>query len=348
MSDLIGIGPRPAFVRLKAFQADFLRGIATMNYSVVIPARNASRFLPAALASVGMQTLPPAEVIVIDDGSTDDTAHIAAAHGASVITHDIARGPAAARNAGVRAASSEFIAFLDADDEWTADHAHATVTATAQHGVVFAAGRAMRIGELSGAVRTTSVGSDPLDIRDALVLDNPIIQSGAVIRREVFHAAGGYDDSLRLAEDYDLWNRVAEHGLFCPVPHATVRRRMHDEQLSTQSTSAMVSSAWTVRRRTVARRRFFDSMDAQGSHSLRLLRRAAAIDLNWVLWTGNPSLLRLVRDEVERTDREFDFRGALAGVIGLPVSLTRLAHDLWCRAYGVRARFRGRDGILAT
>lgn len=322
-------------------------GIVLMKYSVVIPARNASRFLPDALASVRMQTLAPTEVIVVDDGSSDGTARIAAEDGAIVIAHATSLGPAAARNVGVRAATSDFIAFLDADDAWTSDHASQTVTATAQEGVVFASSRAVRIGQQSGSVATTTVGAEPLDVRDALVLDNPIIQSGAVVRRSVFHEAGGYDDSLRLAEDYDLWNRVADFGLFCQVPGETVLRRSHDEQLSTQSTAAMVSSAWNVRRRTVARRQVTQDA-AERTHSLGLLRRAAAIDMNWVLWTGNTTLLRLVRAEVQRTDEEFDFRGALASILGLPLSLTRLAHDLSCRAYGIRARFRERSDLLSV
>jgi glycosyltransferase involved in cell wall biosynthesis len=85
--------------------------------SVVIPAYNAAHFVAAAVASARAQTRPPCEVIVVDDGSTDDTAAVARAAGATVISQANA-GPGSARNAGVRAAAGKWIALLDADDTW--------------------------------------------------------------------------------------------------------------------------------------------------------------------------------------------------------------------------------------
>jgi glycosyltransferase involved in cell wall biosynthesis len=85
--------------------------------SVVIPAFDAARFIASAIRSALAQTRPVLEVIVVDDGSRDDTAAVARAAGANVIVQANA-GPGAARNAGVRAARGEWIAFLDADDVW--------------------------------------------------------------------------------------------------------------------------------------------------------------------------------------------------------------------------------------
>ncbi len=87
------------------------------SVSVVIPAFNATEFLEEALKSVGAQIVPAYEAIVVDDGSTDGTARLAAALGARVIREG-RRGPAAARNTGARAARGTWIAFLDADDVW--------------------------------------------------------------------------------------------------------------------------------------------------------------------------------------------------------------------------------------
>ena len=86
-----------------------------MKISVVIPAYNAERFLPRCLKSVFAQTLKPEEVIVVDDGSTDNTAALAAELGTTVISQTNS-GIAAARNNGIRHASGEWIALLDADD----------------------------------------------------------------------------------------------------------------------------------------------------------------------------------------------------------------------------------------
>jgi len=85
--------------------------------SVVIPAYDAGRFVAKAVATALAQTRPVLEVIVVDDGSRDDTAAVARAAGATVISQRNA-GPGAARNAGVRAARGSWIAFLDADDAW--------------------------------------------------------------------------------------------------------------------------------------------------------------------------------------------------------------------------------------
>ena len=91
-----------------------------MKISVVIPAYNAARFLPRCLKSVFAQTLQPEEVIVVDDGSTDSTAEVAEALGARVINRRNG-GLSAARNTGIKGASSEWIALLDADDLWARD-----------------------------------------------------------------------------------------------------------------------------------------------------------------------------------------------------------------------------------
>ena len=88
--------------------------------SVVIPAYNSARFVAAAVAAAGAQTYPVCEVIVVDDGSTDDTAAVARAAGATVISQRNG-GAGAARNAGIRAASGTWIALLDADDVWHRD-----------------------------------------------------------------------------------------------------------------------------------------------------------------------------------------------------------------------------------
>jgi glycosyltransferase involved in cell wall biosynthesis len=89
-----------------------------MKISVVIPAYNAAAFLPRSIASVRAQTLQPVEVIVVDDGSTDDTTAVAAGLGVRVITRTNS-GPSAARNTGIQMASGDWIALLDADDRWS-------------------------------------------------------------------------------------------------------------------------------------------------------------------------------------------------------------------------------------
>src|SRR5215211_6644419 len=90
--------------------------------TVIVPARNRSVRLVPTMASVAAQRRRPAEVIVVDDASTDDTPDVAVRLGARVIRHDRNRGTAAARNTGVLAATQPWVALLDHDDEWLPGH----------------------------------------------------------------------------------------------------------------------------------------------------------------------------------------------------------------------------------
>jgi glycosyltransferase involved in cell wall biosynthesis len=91
----------------------------TFSYSAVIPAFNAAATIPAAIESILRQTMPPQEIIVVDDGSTDDTARAAAAlDGPITVLRQENRGPGAATTAGFRRVATPFVATLDADDLW--------------------------------------------------------------------------------------------------------------------------------------------------------------------------------------------------------------------------------------
>ena len=323
------------------------QGVCNVKYTVVIPAHNAAKFLASALESVRSQRLLPEVVIVVDDGSNDGTAGIAASYGAIVISNVTARGPSAARNAGVAASSTELVAFLDADDEWTPEHAEQTVGALVRPGVVFSAAPATQIGAESGKVPVAEIGLDPLDLREMLMFENPIIQSGVVIRRDAFDSVGGYDESMRFAEDYDLWNRVAEVGLFCPVRISSVRRRIHDDQLTMRFGPKMLAGAWDVRRRTAARR-LLSLNEFEYAGMVGLLCKAARREIAWAVWTGVPDYLSLVREELETTDDQLQLRGVLAAEGGSSLLLKRFSQDVRCRAYDVRARLRRRRGPSGT
>src|SRR3954470_20778567 len=92
-------------------------GARDQSVSVVVPAYNAVRTLPATMASIEAQTVEPLEVILVDDGSSDSTVELATALGARVVSQANA-GHAAARNTGVAAAQGRYVAFVDADDLW--------------------------------------------------------------------------------------------------------------------------------------------------------------------------------------------------------------------------------------
>jgi glycosyltransferase involved in cell wall biosynthesis len=192
--------------------------------SVIIPAYNAADHLERALWGALHQTYPPDEILVIDDGSRDATAEIARTYGAPVrlISHDRNRGLSAARNTGIQHATGDWIALLDADDLWYRRKLEQQVAALA--------GAEEDVGVLFCLTRiVTPDGTDWIDCADvpspqedepgfirALLLQNAVSGSGCspLIRRELLLRIGGYDESLRTCEDWDLWLRLARRARF--------------------------------------------------------------------------------------------------------------------------------------
>ena len=282
-----------------------------LDYCVVIPAKNAAAFIDRALASVQAQSAPALEVVVVDDGSTDATAAICQSRGVRVVYLSESRGPSAARNCGVAATTAPLIAFLDADDEWMPTHTQELLRIVSLNGVAFAASDAERFGTETGLISHGLSSRSGLDLPDLLILENPIIQSAVMIRRSAFDAAGGYDESLRYSEDYDLWNRLLDFGRFGYVETATVRRRMHPAQLTATNRPELVRSSSEVRRRML-RTRLSGAKADERQRVLELLHDAAKTELDWAIWTGDKSMLEIVRAELLQTDSHLGFGNRLA------------------------------------
>lgn len=205
------------------------------SISVVIAAYNAERTIRRALQSVRAQTFPPREVVVVDDGSSDRTAEIAAEEGAVVLRRPNG-GQAAARNDGIRVARFDWISFLDADDEWfpqrLAEHRRA-VEACPAATVIFSGAYRRRpddrresraLHECPTFVpierRVVAEGIWELE-RASLVehfLDRPFIEFGSIsVRRDRLFEAGLFDESLRSSEDFELWLRLFGTERVCAV-----------------------------------------------------------------------------------------------------------------------------------
>ena len=203
--------------------------------AVVIPAYNAARFLDATLESVEAQTAKPAETVVVDDGSTDDTAVIAQAHDGVRIIRQQNAGVAAARNRGARATTAEWIAFLDADDLWTPDKlatqlARAAATAA---GAVFcdlatidADGQDMSPHD----VPPVSLEMEPLLLHHESIPQGT--SSTLLVRRSVFESIGGYDESLATMADWDLLIRLRMATSFAHVPRRLTAYRRYPGTMS--------------------------------------------------------------------------------------------------------------------
>jgi glycosyltransferase involved in cell wall biosynthesis len=181
-----------------------------MKVSVVIPTYNSGPLVVEAVQSVLAQTRPAYEIIVVDDGSTDDTAERLAAFGGQIqyIRQANAR-VAAARNTGVAAATGDAIAFLDADDAWHPEKLVRQVQVLEEQPEIGLVATQLSDwpGEFAPLAETERVS--PISLEE-LLLKNVLATSSIVVRWSVLDRAGPFDPELFGPEDYDLWLRCAQ------------------------------------------------------------------------------------------------------------------------------------------
>lgn len=194
-----------------------MRAESLCDISVVIPAYNAAATLRRCLESVFAQGGEP-EVIVVDDGSRDDTYRLLTEEYGGRVTsiRQANAGPAAARNCGIRAARGRYIAFLDADDEWLPDKLSRQFHYLENNpgcGMCFTdmshweGGREVHRSYLKERGYRYAAGGR---IYDNLLRECFVFTPTVMVRREVLDQVGLFEEKLRIAEDYDLWLRIAE------------------------------------------------------------------------------------------------------------------------------------------
>ena len=206
----------------------------TSGVAVVIPAYNADRYLGDALRSLAEQDLRPDEVVVVDDGSTDGTAALAERHGATLLRQD-RRGPGAARNRGVEATRSPFVAFLDADDWFTPGKLAAQVAALRRSDAPLVCCDAFLVDDgVVGPAKNRDRGVPERIDFDMLFDGNPVICSTVLARREELLSVGGFDEDpvLVATEDYDLWLRLAARAPLAYLDAPLAYYRRHGQGLS--------------------------------------------------------------------------------------------------------------------
>lgn len=182
--------------------------------SVVIPCYNSAAFVAATIESVLAQTLPPSEIILIDDGSTDNTVEVLAGYGDRIrLMRRDNGGPAAARNLGISVAGGDFIAFLDSDDLWEPHKLARQMEkfrAFPETALVFS--EAMMFREEGGVKLPVSrIGYTADPTFRQLLFGDFIPNSTVVVRRDCLEAVGPLDESRELlgVEDYEYWMRIA-------------------------------------------------------------------------------------------------------------------------------------------
>jgi glycosyltransferase involved in cell wall biosynthesis len=180
--------------------------------SVVIPTYNYGRFISMAIDSALGQTLPPMEIIVVDDGSTDDTAEVCARYGGKIrYIRKENGGPSSARNAGIAAATGDLIALLDADDRWLPEKLALQIPFFSEEKVGLVHGGSRVFDHDTGATLCELPGKDALDFHQILRW-NLISAPTCVFPRAIIAEIGDFDIKLIEAEDWDLWIRIAAAG----------------------------------------------------------------------------------------------------------------------------------------
>jgi glycosyltransferase involved in cell wall biosynthesis len=206
--------------------------------SVIIPTYNRTALVAEAVASVLAQTWRDFELLVVDDGSTDHTLEVLSPFREEIklLRRRTRRGVAAARNLGLAAARGEWLAFLDSDDLWFPEKLARQMAYLARHPQILICQTDevwVRQGGRVNKPRTHQKVGGRIFLQS---LERCFVSPSAVVlHRRLFLEAGGFDETLPAAEDYDLWLRLSwryEVGL---VPEAlVVKRGGHPDQLSRQ------------------------------------------------------------------------------------------------------------------
>jgi glycosyltransferase involved in cell wall biosynthesis len=233
--------------------------------SVIIPAYNGERFIAETIQSVRAQTLPVSEIIVVDDGSSDNTAKVAEALGVIVIRQRNT-GVSGARNAGIRAATQPWVSLIDQDDLWEHEKIELQWQALQRHpqaGLTSCYMTWFEDPSIKGSTLLTDTDSSDgfawkqtheIDLKQA---DGPIFTyfpqvayepllnrmwdkpSNFMVRRDLLLSVGGFDERLRQNEDLDCFLRLIARCPFVIVERPLVRRRIHEQNNTSYSEAAM-------------------------------------------------------------------------------------------------------------
>ncbi len=203
-----------------------------MKVSVIIPNYNYARFLPAAVESVLAQTYTNVEVIVVDDGSTDDSLAVLSRYNDNIrLVEQENAGVCIARNRGVKESSGELVAFLDADDVWLPEKLEKQIEAYGSDpntGLIHVG--VQDIDAEGGLLEHHVNGLSGWVADEILMFRGPVILgggSGFMVPKELFHKAGGFDPQLSTSADWDFCYRVSRLAKTKFIADILLKYRLH-------------------------------------------------------------------------------------------------------------------------
>jgi glycosyltransferase involved in cell wall biosynthesis len=217
--------------------------------SVVIPSHNYAQYLGAAIESTLRQRYHAVEIIVVDDGSTDETPSVLTRFAGRVqVVHLDGQGVARARNAGLARASGAFVVFLDADDLLLRDGVGVLAEYLSQHPDVDAVyGRWYVCDLLVGTSALATSQIPPAEVFPRILLGNVVTTPSAMmVRRPALEAVGGFHPAISFTADWELWLRLARRGhRFGAVLQPVAIYRVHGNSMTGNLTQA-ARDAWYV------------------------------------------------------------------------------------------------------
>ncbi|MEZ0186518.1 MAG: glycosyltransferase family 2 protein [Candidatus Reddybacter sp.] len=228
-----------------------------MKISAVVPTYNNAEYIEGAINSILAQTHPVDEIIIIDDGSSDDTEAlvdniIKKSNNIIYIKQDN-QGPSSARNRGITAANGDWLAFLDADDLWTPDKIALQIEALQREPSLKLIAADMNEIDRHGKLIAESVlakhqlldkfqsldGKAVPNALTALLTKNFIPTGTVLVEHASLAAAGGFNTNIRFGEDLELWAKIAADNAISCLPQVMMCRRQHGNN-ATQSTALML------------------------------------------------------------------------------------------------------------
>ncbi|MDR2877612.1 MAG: glycosyltransferase, partial [Chromatiales bacterium] len=197
--------------------------------SVVIATYNMGRYLPEAVASVFNQSYSPIEIIVVDDGSTDNTADIVKSWQADARFRYVRQenqGQQIAKNRGIAEAKGDYIAFLDADDRWKLDKLARQIPLFSNPSVGVVYSNAVFIDENGRETGRRNILCPEGKVTEALLHENFVSFGSAVVSKHALDRCGAFDASLAMSIDYDLWLRISTEFQFAYVDDVLLEYRI--------------------------------------------------------------------------------------------------------------------------
>lgn len=294
--------------------------VDTLLVSIVMPTYNRASLVGQAIESVLGQDYPHWELLVVDDGSTDDTGRVLSEYRGDCrirCFHQSNSGQATARNVGVRNARGQFVAFLDSDNRWL-PHKLSTQTAYLKANpavdVLYGDGECI---DLAGRVLPVkpSMKRYSGQVWRQLLIDNFVAFNTAIVRVEKLTEIGGFDEQVRRGDDYDLWLRMSVGSMFHYLPGIVTQYRVEGERISTNVEGRYESNLATINRFLVAHPGLLNDLEVREARARVHARFARSLATRGQMRAA----LRAARTAVGLTPGQYRVWRTLAAVALQPV-----------------------------